>query len=283
VGLKPSHGRVPLTGVFPLAPSLDTVGPLARTVGDTVLAYRVIAGADPADPWSASRPVQVPAEPADLARCRFAVPLPWAAHPLAPEVRDGFRFALEFLANVGATVEQVHTPDLALPGLTEGSMYPEVAGIHRRWMQDHPERYGAEVRHRLEQALQVSTAEHVAGLAWRARVRRALDALLADFDAVLTPTTAALHKEIGREQVATEDGPMGYRRALSAFTATVNHAGHPALALPLATPAARPSDVPPSLQMIGRRWDEHGLLQMGRALEECGLVAFRPPGVWARP
>ena len=283
VGLKPTHGRVPLTGVFPLAPSLDTVGPLTRTVGDAALVYGVIAGPDPADRWSAERPVTAPAGPADLSRRRFAVPLPWAAHPLSPEVRDGFRFALEGLARRGAVVEQVHSPDLSPPGLAEASMYPEVAEIHRGWMQAHPERYGPEVRRRLERARAVGAAEHAAGLAWRARVRRALDELLADFDAVLTPTTAVLRKEIGRDQVATEEGPMAYRRALSAFASTVNHAGHPALAVPLAAPATFPNEPPPSLQIIARRWDEAHLLEIGLALEEGGLVAFRPPDGWEAP
>ena len=57
VGLKVTHGRVSLAGVFPLAPSLDTVGPLTRTVGDAALAYQAIAGHDPADPHSVVEPV----------------------------------------------------------------------------------------------------------------------------------------------------------------------------------------------------------------------------------
>jgi Asp-tRNA(Asn)/Glu-tRNA(Gln) amidotransferase A subunit family amidase len=283
VGLKPTHGRVPLAGVFPLAPSLDTVGPLTRTVGDAALVYGVIAGTDSADPWSADRPVNDPAGPADLSRCRFVVPLPWAAHPLSPAVRDGFRFALDALSQLGAVVEQVHAPDLDPPGLTEASMYPEVARIHRDWMQAHPERYGPEVRRRLDRALAVGAAEHAAGLAWRARVRRALDGLLTRFDAVLTPATAVLRKEIGQDSVTTEEGPMGYRRALSAFTSMVNHGGHPALALPLAAPAAFPNDPPPSLQIIARRWQEDRLLEIGLALEEAGLAAFRRPAGWAAP
>jgi len=92
-----------------------------------------------------------------------------------------------------------------------------------------------------------------------------------------------LRKVCGEEQVATEEGPMGYRRALSAFASLVNHAGHPALALPLASPVSPQSDPPPSLQIISRRWEEHRLLEIGLALEEAGLVAFRPPGGWEAP
>ena len=277
VGLKVTHGRVPLTGVFPLAPSLDTVGPLTRTVGDAALAYLALAGPDPADRWSLADEVMAPGVPADLSSLRFAVPLPWAAHPLSREVRDGFRFALEAVARAGASVEQVHSPDLATPGLVEESIYPEAAALHRAWMEAHPERYGPDVRRRLKRALAMGPAEHAAGLAWRGRVRRALDDLLTRHDAVLLPTTAVSRKEIGVDEVATEDGLMPYRRALSAFTAPVNHGGHPALAGPLAASPAFPNEPPPSLQVIGPRGGEHLLLEIGLALEEAGVVGFRWP------
>jgi len=172
VGLKVTRGRIPPTGVFPPAPSLDTVGPLTRTVGDAALVYLALAGADPADPWSLSGEVAAPGGPADLTGCRFPVPVPWAADAVSGEVRDGFRFSLEALGRAGAELEQVRSPDLAPPGLIEESTYPEAAAVHRAWMQAHPERYGPDVRSRLERALAMGPAEHAAGLAWRARVRR---------------------------------------------------------------------------------------------------------------
>lgn len=265
VGLKPTHGRLPLDGVFPLAPSLDTVGPLVRTVGDAALVYGVMAGAAPTAP-----------RPVDLSRCRFAVPRPWAGHPVARAVADGFRFTLDRLDRLGAAVEQAHAPDLESPGLIEASMYPEVAEVHRGWMQTSPERYGPGVRRRLERALAVGDAEAAAGLGWRARVREALDDLLGRCDAVLLPTAAVLRKEIGRELVDTEAGPLPYRQALSAFTSLVNHAGHPALALPLAA-GGEQGGPPCSLQIIAGRGQEHHLLAIGLAFEEAGLAGFRPP------
>jgi aspartyl-tRNA(Asn)/glutamyl-tRNA(Gln) amidotransferase subunit A len=283
VGLKVGHGRIPLTGVFPLASSVDTVGTLTRSVGDAALVYLALAGPDPADPWCLPDAVGAPRRPADLRGARFAVPAPWAAQPLSIEIRAGFRFALDALSRLGALVEQVHSPDLEPPGLIEQSTYPEAAAVHRAWMQAHPERYGPDVRARLERALALGPADHAAGLAWRGRVRRAMDDLLADHDAVLLPTAAVLRKEIGNDQVTTEDGPLPYRRALSTFTAPVNHAGHPALALPLTSPVAFPNEPPPSLQVIGRRGGEGRLLEIGLAFEEAGLVAFRPPAGAEQP
>ncbi|NIR36379.1 MAG: hypothetical protein GWO00_25365, partial [Gemmatimonadetes bacterium] len=72
------HGRIPLTGVFPLAPSLDTVGPIAGTVEDLSLAYRVMAGYDPLDPWSRHQPLVEPHGPRpDLRGLRVGIPVRW--------------------------------------------------------------------------------------------------------------------------------------------------------------------------------------------------------------
>lgn len=87
VGLKVTHGRVPLQGIFPLAPSLDTVGPIARSVGDMALLYQVMAGHHPADPWSAPLSVEESGRAAPLGALEVGVPQPWVrSTPSAPDV-----------------------------------------------------------------------------------------------------------------------------------------------------------------------------------------------------
>jgi Asp-tRNA(Asn)/Glu-tRNA(Gln) amidotransferase A subunit family amidase len=275
-GLKVSHGRIPLHGVFPLAPSLDTVGPLARTVGDTALAYAALAGPDPRDPLAADEPVLLPRGPADLTGLRVTVPIPWADTPAAPVVTAGFEWALAALEGAGAVVDRVAVPDLAEPWGLEAAMYPEIVAIHRDWFEADPDRYGAEVRRRMEDARAVPVADRPAALERRARLRKVAAALLTHYDILATPTTAVLRKVIGDRTVQTASGITGYRQALSALTHPVNHLGFPALALPLADPAAEPGP-PPSLQLIGPRWGEHRLLEIGLALEEAGIAGFRPP------
>ena len=66
---------------------------------------------------------------------------------------------------------------------------------------------------------------------------------------------------------------MSYRRALSMFSALVNFTSHPAIVLPL----SEAGGLPPALQLIGPDWSEHRLLGIGTALEQAGIVAFRPP------
>ena len=82
-----------------------------------------------------------------------------------------------------------------------------------------------------------------------------------------------LRKDIGVDEVATQEGPAHYRHALSWFTALVNSLGVPALSVPLATKG----DPPPSVQLIAPWWAEETLIAVGRRLEREGLVHDRLP------
>jgi aspartyl-tRNA(Asn)/glutamyl-tRNA(Gln) amidotransferase subunit A len=272
VGLKPTHGRIPLTGVFPLVASIDTVGPLARTVGDAALAWSVLSGDDPADPWSIPHPAGTPPEEADPAALRVGVPHPWVDRPLGDDVATAFRTALDRISDLGALVVDVAIPEVDPPGRLGDSIGPEVAAVHRAWLARHPDGYGRDVRVRLEQAAAVELDEFVAALAWRASLRNGMERALAGLDVLVTPTTAVSSKRIGVDDVETAAGSESHRRALSWFTAPVNHAGLPALAVPLDTGPGPP----PSLQMIGPARAERRLLALGRALEAAGIVRSVP-------
>ena len=211
VGLKVTHGRIPLTGVFPLAPSLDTVGPITRSVGDAALAYRVMAGDDPTDPWSIPGDVDTPRGPADLTSVRIAVPHPWVDRPLGPGVAEAFRTALDRMAEAGAAVEDVDAPTIEPPGMTDASAYPEIAVVHRAWFTEDPERYGANIRDRMSSAMSLDLVAYTDALAWRSSLRNATQRLWERHDILVTPATPVTVKHIGEELVETTDGPEGYR------------------------------------------------------------------------
>jgi aspartyl-tRNA(Asn)/glutamyl-tRNA(Gln) amidotransferase subunit A len=277
VGLKVTHGRIPLTGVYPLAASLDTVGPLATTVGDAALLYAAMAGHDPADPWSGRRPVRSAGAPPEPSALRFVVPHPWVDRSVTPEVAAGWEWFRSALASLGATVVDREIPEIDFPGMVSEAMYPEVAAVHRRRFAEHPEGYGPEVRRRVELAVAAEVDPYLDGLAWRRRMREAARSALATADALITPAVAAHRKIIGVDTVEVGGEDVSYRGPLSAFSALVNHMGLPALALPLAADGSPP----PSAQLIGNAWDEHRLLAMGVALEAAGVSAVRRPASWA--
>lgn len=268
-GLKVTHGRVPLTGVFPLAASLDTVGPLAADIDDLSLAYQVMAGHDHADPWSVDQPVLKPggARP-DLQGVRIGLPVAWLDRgPVTDEVADAFAEAVAAIRGLGATVEELDDPALAPPGMIAELAGGEIASVHRRWKAEGRP-YGDEVSTRLDTALEVDVDTYVTANHWRAEIRQRTAAAFAQFDLLITPTTGATRKSIGVDSIETSTGTHHHRAVLSWFTALVNTMGTPALAAPL------PSDaVPtPSLQLIGPWWSEHRLLEVGATLSEAGIV-----------
>lgn len=274
VGLKVTHGRVSLRGVVPLAPSLDTVGPLGRSVGDVAALYAAVAGDDREDPWSVPVPVTRPGGPADLASLRVAVPRPWLEGPLDAAVAAAFREALGRLAAAGAEVTEVDDPALVLNDAARRGAYVEVAAVHRDRFVAYPQRYGPKVAARLEEALAVPAEVLVAALAWRAGARHALERIFARYDVLATPTVAATAKRIGVETIEVAGTPIFHRRLLAAFTPAVNGVGLPALALPLPG-----GPVPPaSLQLVGPAFGEARLLEIGFACEAAGVtVTSRPP------
>ncbi len=275
VGLKVTHGRIPIRGVAPLAASLDTVGPLATTVGDVALLYAAMAGHDPADPWSRLRPVPPPGATPAPDTVRLGVPHPWVDMAMTDEVRTAWEHFLAAAADAGVTIVPMPIPEIEFPGLVIESTYPEVAAVHRRRFTESPERYGSDVADRVRMALDTDIDDYLAGLAWRLRVRDAAEAALTGCDALITPTVAATRKVIGIDTVDVGGEDVFYRGLLSGFTTMANQTGQPALSLPISVPGSPP----PSVQLIGPRWAEHRLLELGAMLEDAGLAGSPvPPG-----
>jgi aspartyl-tRNA(Asn)/glutamyl-tRNA(Gln) amidotransferase subunit A len=273
VGLKVTHGRVPLTGVFPLAPSLDTVGPLARDVTDTTLAYLVIAGHDKADPWSAPRRVEQPGPPPRLDEVTFGIPHPWVDLPQTEEIQASFAATLRALTAAGARLAHLDLPDLVPAPELELSVYPEVAVVHEQRWHEYPDSYGPDVGKRFSEVFEVDPLDYVRAQEWRARIRHTAEGALSDCDVLLTPAVAANRKQIGAENIEMGNKDVSYRPQISRYSALVNHAGLPALAIPLDDDGVPP----PSIQIIGRRWEEHRLLEIGAAFERAGLSRYRTP------
>ena len=273
VGLKVTHGRVPLTGIFPLAPSLDTVGPLARNSHDAALVYLALAGYDASDPWSAPQAVSSIGSLESLADVRVGIPHPWVDLPQTATVAASFAAARSELMAAGATVVDLDLPNLEPAAEIEHIAYAEIARVHDERWHSHPDTYGPDVAKRLADAFSVDAVSYVAAQQWRSSVRHIAEEALNRCDFLMTPAVAANVKPIGQEDIEVAGKRVSYRPQLSRYSALVNHTGLPAIALPLdldGTP-------PPSIQLIGNRWQEHRLLEMGSALEKLGISRYRRP------
>ncbi len=269
-GLKVTHGRVPLTGVFPLAASIDTVGPLARTVEDLRLGFEAMAGYDPGDPWS-RMPVTLPPRRAT----RIGVPRQWIERAATDDpVRNAFRKTLDRCANDGYEVVDLDAPGLVPAREMDDMFYGEVASVHRQWRTEGRP-YGDDVAERIDDALAVTIDRYNATRAWRAALGQATTAAFDEVDVIATPTTGVMRKEIGVDQIVVGGVSRPYRTVLSRFTSLVNHMRCPAISLPIQAGG----NPPPSIQLIGPPWSERMLLRVGADLERrdyVGLAAHFP-------
>ena len=268
VGLKPTNGRIPLDGVFPLAPSLDTVGPMTRTVEDARMLYRALADPDPPDPVSPDPPA-----PGSLTGVRVAVPMTWLETiPHARNVRRVFQSFCDDLTGLGAEVRRVTAPQLVPDRNIFTIVGAEAVRIHRPWL-SRGLPYGGDVAERLRTAAKVTPEDYEAATARREAMRTQTRKLFADYHLLATPAVGHPRKTIGLDDMYIDGTPVFYRTPLSGFTALVNHLGCPALALPLTAPGTPP----PSVQLIAPWRQEEQLLETGIALEAAGLVGYRPP------
>ena len=275
VGLKPTLGRVSRRGVFPLAWSLDHVGPMARTVTDVALMMSAIAWPDREDPWCVADRTSE-----DFTRdfgsgargVRFGVPGSPFWDDLEPSVANAVNQALELLSKLGA-----HRVDLDARALRHAYtafhaiLASEASAIHERWMRERPDDYGPLTRQALAHGFFVSGVDYVNARREQARVQAALEAMLEKVDVLITPTLPRTAPPIGEPM--SREPALAWNRLVVPF----NLAGLPALTVPC---GLGPAGLPIGLQIAGRAFDEFTVLRVGGAYEhETEWHLRRPPGV----
>ncbi len=252
-GLKVTFDRIPLGGVFPLVPDIDTVGPLADSMHHTAAAYRAMSGQGSAD--------------SERRQFRIGVPEPWYDEaPMDDHIRGAFEGAVAALRGLGHEVRPIHMPDTRPSHHILGAI-AAVADVHADYRKEG-RRYGSSVDSRIELAEKTTPEERAAGREWQVIIRERFADAMATVDFLITPTCPVSRKVIGQDMI----GDKSHRTVLSYFTAIVNHALHPALALPIANSGAPPA----SLQVIGDLDSELDLLSLGLWLEDAGIVGFAP-------
>ncbi len=189
--LKPTHGRVSLHGISPFAPSLDTVGPMARSVQDAATLYAVMAGRDSRDGWSFKAKVPAPelgpVKPKSR-RVRIGIDKKFAGCIVDRDVMDVFRKLLSDLRDLDVQFFEIHLPDLS-------EVHPawitiatsELALSHAATYPAQAEHYGPALRAAIENGLaqtggQVARAWQVRG-EWKSR----LEACFEEIDVIISP------------------------------------------------------------------------------------------------
>ena len=248
VGLKPTYGLVPVAGVFELSPSLDHVGPLARTVRGAAELLAVLSGAPcPVEPVSGVR--------VGVLACHLAEP------QLRPGVRDRVREGVELLAGLDFDVREVDVSELDSADEALGAIVLyEAWQAHRSRYEAEADLYGPGTRQLLELGRGISADDYAAALSDGERIAAGFDRVLAEVDVLAGPTVAYVAPPED-PPFGTPDGDVEAR-----FTGPYNLAGMPAVSVPCG-PAE--DGLPAGLQLAAARGRDAFLLSVAAAHEEA--------------
>lgn len=268
VGLKPTYGRISRSGVFPLAWSLDHLGPLTRTAEDAALVLRVLAGRDRED-RTTGRQLVVDYQAAlekPLGGLKIGLPGRGFFREADPEVATVVASAAGILHSRGATLVEVEVPHLAETlGAHRTTIFAEAAAVHRALLAERGELYEAGLRQRLLAGLLLPAADYLHAQQVRQLLRQAWAGLFATVDCLLMPTTPVTAPLMGQKQVALPTGELSLFEACLGRTLPMNVTGHPAVSIPCGFTGA---GLPVGMQLVGRPFDEATILRVAHHYQE---------------
>ncbi len=297
-GIKPTYGRCSRWGVVAFSSSLDTPGPLARTVKDNALLLQSMSGHDPNDSTSANKPVPdyVAAMTGDVKGLKIGIPKEFRLDGMPEEIEKLWEQGIAWLKEAGAEIIDISLPHTkyALPtyyiiapaeassnlarydGVRYGHRSEHSETLDDMYKKTRTEGFGEEVKRRVMIGAYVLSAGYYDAYYIKAQKVRRL--ILQDFekayetcDAILTPTAPSAAFAIGEN----EDDPI--KMYLNdVFTVTANLAGIPAISVPAGLDA---NGLPLGLQILGKAWDEETVFKVGGVVEEAAQFSAVPQGL----
>jgi aspartyl-tRNA(Asn)/glutamyl-tRNA(Gln) amidotransferase subunit A len=268
VGLKPTHGRVSVHGVIPLAPSLDHVGPICRCVEDAAIVLDAIAGEGPLDPQSPGPGALRSARNLrkELRVLRIGVPKQYFFDHLQQEVRRKVSAAIATLEQNGAEIREV---DLKLmretSRLASDLTVAEALVYHWKWMRRWADSYGNDLRVRLKEGMDMSALAYLQAQELRIAYTRELETALQSVDILAAPTLPIAAPRITENEVDAGGRKENVRSALLRLTRPANLSRLPAITVPCGFTSG---NLPAGLQLIGRSMDEITVLRAAYAYEQ---------------
>lgn len=292
VGLKPTYGRVSRYGVIPMASSCDQVGPITRSVEDAAIVLSTIAGEDKMDATSAQSPAKDYTKflTGEMGGVRIGIPREYVnMDGVDAGVRERFEESVEKFKKLGARVEDIELPyaKYALPvyyiivpsevssnmarfdGVRFG-LSVEGENVMDGYFKTRAAGLGAEVKRRIMLGTYALSAGYYDAYykkaqKVRALIRRDFEEAYKKVDFVYTPTSPEVAFPIGSK---TEDPLKMYLSDI--FTVTANMAGVPAISFPIGTAQDGGVDLPVGGQLMGKWFDEEGILNVADAYEKSG-------------
>jgi aspartyl-tRNA(Asn)/glutamyl-tRNA(Gln) amidotransferase subunit A len=299
-GIKPTYGRCSRWGIVAFASSLDQAGPMARDVRDCAIMLENMAGFDPKD--ATSLDLQVPnweaALSSDLKGKTVGIPKEYRLEGIDPDIDAMWDAGIAMLKDAGAEVVEISLPHTryALPAYYiiapaeassnlaryDGVRYglrelPQGAGLQDMYAATRAEGFGAEVKRRIMIGTYVLSAGfydayYTQAQKVRTLIARDFEAAFGSCDVILAPTAPSAAFGLGEK---TADPLAMYLNDVFAVPASL--AGLPAMSVPA---ALNREGLPLGLQIIGKAFDEQGVLNAGLAIEERAGFTARAEKWW---
>jgi amidase len=265
-GLKPTWGRTSRYGVFPLADSLDTIGPMTRNAADTAAMLAAFAGSDPMDPTSLSAPVPDYLSALDgilgARGFRIGVDEAYLETGVDGETIAAIRGVIEMFRSLGATIIPVTVPDRndaisAQLIITEA----ESAAFHKPVYETDKAKFGPQLAKALERGLAQDPMKLTKAYITQDRFKGELSRMFAGIDALISPVypmVGALYDKM--------DDYIDDLHAFLGYTSPFNIAGSPSITMPCGIAAV---GMPLGVQLIGPHLSEAGLLKAAHAYQQA--------------
>src|SRR5918995_5456540 len=275
-GLKPTYGRVSKYGVMPLAPSIDHVGPLARSTWDIAAILNVVAGYDRHDASSAKVPVPDYLREISSSdkrnnndssnKFKIGIPKQFFFDIIEPKVMEIFREFVDKLHGCGITAANVDVAATDKIFETWRSIrLSESAAIHNEWMISRRQDYGEDVIKMLEKGLEITAVNYINALhKSRQEIKDAFLKAMSEYDALLVPTTIIPAPFLDQKEVNIEGKAIEVYLSLSKLTTVFDITGLPALNIPA---GLVDSKLPVGVQLVGRPFDESRILKIAYTCE----------------
>jgi aspartyl-tRNA(Asn)/glutamyl-tRNA(Gln) amidotransferase subunit A len=281
-GLKPTYGRVSKYGVMPLAPSIDHLGPLARSAWDIAAVLQVIAGYDKLDPSSVKVPVpdylKEISSSSSIRRTtsndrskkfKIGIPKQFFFNMIEPKVMEIFREFVDRLHGCGISA----TSNVDVDGTDKifdtwrAIRLGESAATHDEWMaSSRRQEYGEDVIRMLEKGQEITAVQYINALhKWRQEIKDAFLKAMSEYDALLVPTTNIPAPFLDQKEVNIEGKTIEVYLSLSKLTTVFDITGLPALNIPA---GFVDSKLPVGVQLVGRPFDESRMLKIAYTYEQ---------------
>ena len=281
VGLKPTYGRVSRYGIGDLAPSLDHVGCITRSVWDAALVLQIIAGQDPLDPYTKNENIpdyrKIVAETKDK-KLSIGLPKQYFFDYLQGEVEhitnnfiDAMRLTDNSILEIKLeTTDKIHESWTSI-------RFAEATEIHLKWLKTKPDEYSEDVRKMLIEGTKIPAIDYIRAHKLRNEIRNEFLRLLNKVDVIVVPTTiltAPTFDDFEASNVTSR--PIEIREALLRNTIVFNSTGLPAISIPV---GLTEDGMPVGAQIVASFFEEDKILSMGYKYEYINnsLDKFIPP------